>query len=51
MFRNAEYVLALKDLLNLKGKVSLDDYKEAFEILENGSKHNAIKTYFEIRKF
>ena len=34
MFRNAEYVLALKDLMNLKGKVSLDDYKEAFERLD-----------------
>lgn len=31
MFRNAEYVLALKDLMQLRGKkLSLKDYKEAF---------------------
>ena len=35
MFRNAEYVLALKDLLNLRGKGSLDDYKAAFEKLDS----------------
>jgi EF-hand domain pair len=34
MFRNAEYVLALKDLMNLKGKVSLDEYKKAFDRLD-----------------
>jgi hypothetical protein len=32
MFRNAEYVLALKDVMNLKGKeLTLDDYKDAFD--------------------
>lgn len=32
MFRNAEYVLALKDLMQLRGKkLTLKDYKDAFE--------------------
>ena len=32
MFRNAEYVLALKDLMQLRGKkLSLQDYKDAFD--------------------
>merc|ERR1719343_1177010 len=32
MFRNAEYVLALKDLMQLRGKkLSLKDYKDAFD--------------------
>ena len=34
MFRNAEYILALKDLMNLRGKATLDDYKEAFDRLD-----------------
>ena len=34
LFRNAEYVLALKDLLQLKGKMSLEDYREAFDRLD-----------------
>jgi hypothetical protein len=34
MFRNAEYVLALKDLLKLQGKATLDDYKDAFDRLD-----------------
>ncbi|CAJ1889621.1 unnamed protein product [Cylindrotheca closterium] len=34
MFRNAEYVLALKDVLNLQGKRSLKDYKDAFDKLD-----------------
>ncbi|KAL3945054.1 MAG: hypothetical protein SGBAC_000845 [Bacillariaceae sp.] len=34
MFRNAEYVLALKDVLNLQGKRSLQDYKDAFDKLD-----------------
>jgi len=34
MFRNAEYVLALKDVLNLHGKRSLQDYKDAFDKLD-----------------
>lgn len=34
MFRNAEYVLALKDVLNLQGKRSLKDYKDAFDRLD-----------------
>lgn len=35
MFRNAEYVLALKDLMNLKGRrLTLDDYKDAFDRLD-----------------
>ena len=38
LFRNAEYVLALKDLMNLEGTATLDDYKEAFGRLDgNGS--------------
>jgi EF-hand domain pair/Protein of unknown function (DUF760) len=32
MFRNAEYVLALKEVMNLKGKaLTLDDYRDAFD--------------------
>ena len=35
MFRNAEYVLALKDVMNLKGKqLTLEDYKDAFDRLD-----------------
>jgi hypothetical protein len=35
MFRNAEYVLALKDVMNLKGKqLTIDDYKDAFDRLD-----------------
>jgi hypothetical protein len=35
MFRNAEYVIALKDLMNLKGRrLTLDDYKDAFNKLD-----------------
>jgi hypothetical protein len=35
MFRNAEYVMALKDLMNLRGDANLDDYKEAFDRLDS----------------
>lgn len=34
MFRNAEYVLALKDIMNLKGSKTVDEYKEAFERID-----------------
>ena len=34
MFRNAEYVLALKELLQLKGTATLRDYKDAFDRLD-----------------
>lgn len=35
MFRNVEYVLALKDLMNLKGKqLTIEDYKEAFDKID-----------------
>jgi hypothetical protein len=34
MFRNAEYVLALKDVLDLKGKANIQDYKDAFDRLD-----------------
>jgi Ca2+-binding EF-hand superfamily protein len=34
MFRNAEYILALKDLMNLRGKATLDNYIEAFDRLD-----------------
>eukprot|EP00536_Pseudo-nitzschia_multiseries_P010714 jgi/Psemu1/243150/estExt_Genewise1.C_3360041 len=37
MFRNAEYVLALKQLMKLKGngaKLTIEDYKEAFERID-----------------
>lgn len=34
MFRNAEYVLALKDIMNLKGSKTIDEYKEAFERID-----------------
>lgn len=35
MFRNAEYVLALKELMKLKGhKLTLTDYREAFDKLD-----------------
>lgn len=35
LFRNAEYVLALKDLLQLKGKATVNDYRAAFERLDS----------------
>ena len=35
LFRNAEYVLALRDLLKLKGKASIRDYKRAFGRLDS----------------
>jgi len=34
MFRNAEYVMALKDLMKLTGGATLEDYKEAFDRLD-----------------
>ena len=34
MFRNAEYVMALKDLMQLTGGATLEDYKEAFDRLD-----------------
>jgi hypothetical protein len=35
MFRNAEYVLALKDLMNLRGDANMEEYKEAFDRLDS----------------
>lgn len=35
LFRNAEYVLALKGLMKLRGSASLDEYKEAFDRLDS----------------
>ena len=34
MFRNAEYVLALKDILDIKGKAGIQSYKKAFQKLD-----------------
>jgi len=34
MFRNAEYVLALKDLMNIRGKATVEEYREAFNRLD-----------------
>lgn len=34
LFRNAEYVLALKDLLKIKGSATMVDYKRAFDRLD-----------------
>ena len=34
MFRNAEYVVALKDLMQIRGSATLDEYKDAFERLD-----------------
>ncbi len=34
MFRNAEYVLAIRDLMNIRGSASLEDYKKAFNKLD-----------------
>mmetsp|Transcript_23682 Transcript_23682/g.35223 ORF Transcript_23682/g.35223 Transcript_23682/m.35223 type:complete len:536 (-) Transcript_23682:174-1781(-) len=34
MFRNAEYVLAIRDLMNINGKATLQDYKNAFDRLD-----------------
>ena len=34
MFRNAEYVLALKEVLDIKGKAGIEDYKNAFARLD-----------------
>jgi hypothetical protein len=35
MFRNAEYVIALKDLMKIKGGATLDDYHQAFDRLDS----------------
>lgn len=35
MFRNVEYVIALKDLMKLRGSATLGDYKAAFTRLDN----------------
>mmetsp|Transcript_26793 Transcript_26793/g.39686 ORF Transcript_26793/g.39686 Transcript_26793/m.39686 type:complete len:516 (+) Transcript_26793:107-1654(+) len=35
MFRNAEYVLAIRDLMNIQGSATMDDYKRAFDKLDN----------------
>ncbi len=35
MFRNAEYVLAIRDLMNIQGSATLDDYKRAFDKLDS----------------
>lgn len=34
MFRNAEYVIALKKIMQLRGSASLQEYKEAFDRLD-----------------
>lgn len=34
MFRNAEYVLALKDIMNIRGSATLDDYRAAFDRID-----------------
>jgi hypothetical protein len=34
MFRNAEYVMALKDIMELRGTATLQDYKDAFDRLD-----------------
>ena len=34
----------------LKDRSVLENYAEVFDILENSSKYNAIKTYFEVKK-
>ena len=35
LFRNAEYILALRDLLKLSGSASLQDYRNAFDRLDS----------------
>jgi hypothetical protein len=37
MFRNAEYVMALKKLMKIKGSATPEDYKEAFEEIDKDS--------------
>ena len=34
MFRNAEYVMALKKIMDISGSATLDDYKEVFDKLD-----------------
>lgn len=34
MFRNAEYVIAIRDLMDISGSAGLDDYKRAFDKLD-----------------
>jgi len=34
MFRNAEYVLAIRDLMNIQGSATFDEYKVAFDKLD-----------------
>jgi hypothetical protein len=35
MFRNAEYVMALKEIMDLRGSATLQDYKDAFDRLDS----------------
>ncbi len=46
----AMYAGWLKRMLTHKVK-GLENFAEVFDILENSSKYNAIKTYFEVKKF
>jgi len=49
MFRNAEYVMALKKLMKLRGTATLQDYKDAFERLDaNGSGYIEAKEIAEL---
>lgn len=34
LFRNVEYIMALKEMMNLKGSATLEDYKDAFDRLD-----------------
>jgi EF-hand domain pair/Protein of unknown function (DUF760) len=45
MFRNAEYVIALKQLMHLQGAVSLQEYNEAFRRLDEDN-----SGYIEIKE-
>jgi hypothetical protein len=35
MFRNAEYVMALKEIMDLRGSATLQDYKDAFDRIDS----------------
>ena len=34
-FRNAEYVLVIRDLMNIQGSATLEDYKRAFNKIDD----------------
>jgi|UniRef100_A0A8J9SBP6 hypothetical protein len=48
MFRNAEYVMALKEVMHLRGSTSLQDYKDAFDRID--ADNSGFIEYSEIKE-